>query len=136
MSMRLNPYINFKDNTREAMEYYQSIFGGELIMNKYKDFHVSEDPSEDEKIMHSVLETDEIMFMASDTPNSLELKAGGTINMSISGEDKEKLREYFNKLAEGGRIDMPFEKAPWGDIFGMVTDKFGVTWMVNANQTT
>lgn len=132
MQSRLNPYLNFKDNARSAMEFYKTVFGGKLIMNTFKEFHASQDASEDEKIMHSMLEAENgITFMAADTPNSMEYKPGENIHMSLSGDNEEELRGYWNKLSENGTVTMPLEKAPWGDIFGMLKDKFGISWMVN-----
>ena len=132
MQSKLNPYISFKDNTREAMDFYKTVFGGKLMMSTFKDYHASQDPSEDEKIMHSVLEADNgIVFMASDTPDRMEYKAGTNYSMSLSGDDEAELRGYFEKLSVGGTITMPLEQAPWGDMFGMLTDKFGVAWLVN-----
>ena len=137
MATRLNPYINFRDNTRQAMEFYQSVFGGKLDMNTFKEYNASEDPSEDNKIMHAMLEADNgIIFMASDTPNSMEYRPGTDMSMSLSGDDDAELTGYFERLSEGGVIKMPLEVAPWGDKFGMFTDKFGIDWMVNvAGQT-
>ncbi len=127
MQTKLNPYLSFKDNTREAMEFYKTVFGGNLVMNTFKEFHASQDPSEDNKIMHSVLEADNgITFMASDTPDRMEYKVGTNYSMSLSGDNEAELKGYFEKLAVGGNITMPLEKAPWGDTFGMLTDKFGV----------
>ncbi len=132
MQSRLNPYISFKDNTREAMEFYKSIFGGNLVMNTFKESHASEDPQEGEKIMHAMLEADNgITFMASDTPNGMEYKSGASISMSLSGDNEPELRGYWEKLIGGGTVTMSLEKAPWGDTFGMLTDKFGINWMVN-----
>jgi PhnB protein len=132
MPSRLNPYINFTDKTREAMEFYKSVFGGNLEMNTFKEYNASHDPSEDEKIMHSVLEADNgITFMAADTPSDMEFKAGTNYSMSLSGDDEAELAGYYEKLAAGGAVVMPLEQAPWGDKFGMVTDKYGIQWLVN-----
>ncbi len=132
MASQLNPYLSFKDNAREAMEFYKSVFGGELQLNTFKEFQASEDPSEDDKIMHSVLDVPNgITFMAADTPSRMDYHPGNTMSMSLSGDDEAELTGYYNKLAKGGTPMMPLEKAPWGDTFGMVTDKFGVAWMVN-----
>ncbi len=132
MSSRLNPYINFQDSAREAMEFYQSVFGGKLVANTFKEFHASQDPSDDNKIMHSQLESDNgIVFMAADTPSYMEFRPGTNMSMSLSGEDKAELSSYYEKLSSGGNITMPLAEAPWGDTFGMFTDKFGVDWMVN-----
>lgn len=132
MPSRLNPYISFKDNAREAMEFYQSVFGGKLEMNTFKEFQASEDPSEDNKIMHAMLEAGNgITFMAADTPASMEHRPGKNISMSLSGDDEAELRGYFEKLSEGGTVHEPLVQAPWGDTFGMFADKFGIEWMVN-----
>jgi len=132
MQSRLNPYIAFKDNARQAMEFYKSVFGGKMTMNTFKEFHASSDPGEDNKIMHSMLEAENgITFMAADTPKGMEYMPGKNISMSLSGDNEEELRGYWDKLAEGATIREELKKAPWGDIFGMLTDKFGVEWMVN-----
>ena len=132
MQTNLNPYLSFKDNARQAMEFYQSVFGGKLTINTFKEFHASEDPSEDDKIMHAMLEAENgITFMAADTPNRMDYRPGANISMSLSGDNETELRGYFEKLAAGGQVTMPLEKAAWGDSFGMCTDTFGVNWMVN-----
>jgi PhnB protein len=132
MPSQLNPYLNFRDNTREAMEFYRSVFSGKLVMNTFKDYHASQDPSEDDKIMHSVLETENGMtIMAADTPNSMEYKPGTNFGLSLSGDDEAELTAYYERLAAGGTVTMPLAKAAWGDTFGMVTDKFGISWLVN-----
>ena len=132
MQTRLNPYLSFRDNAREAMEFYKTVFGGELEIHTFKEFNASQDPSEDNLVMHSMLEADNgITFMGSDTPKGMEYSVGTNMSMSLSGDNEAELRGYFEKLAEGGRIQMPLEKAPWGDTFGMLADKFGVTWMVD-----
>jgi PhnB protein len=132
MNSRLNPYIAFNGNTREAMEFYKSVFGGKLDLNTYKESNASEDPSEDDKIMHAMLQADNgIIFMASDTPKGMEYKPGTNISMSLSGDDEDELRGYFDKLSDGGTVTMPLTKALWGDTFGMFVDKFGINWMVN-----
>ena len=132
MQVRLNPYLSFRDTARQAMEFYQSVFGGNLQTNTFKEYHASEDPVEDNKIMHAILEADNgITFMAADTPNGMEHRPGTNMSMSLSGTDAQTLRGYWDKLSQGATIRMPLEKAPWGDTFGMLTDKFGVDWMVN-----
>ena len=132
MQTKLNPYINFKDNAREAIEFYHSVFGGKLTMNTFKEFQASENPSEDNLIMHAQLESENGMtLMASDTPARMEYRPGTNISLSLSGENKAELTAYFQKLSAGGTVTQPLEDAPWGDSFGMLTDKFGVGWMVN-----
>ncbi len=132
MQSKLNPYLSFKDNTREAMEFYRTVFGGKLDLSTFKDLHASQDPSEDNMIMHSVLEADNgITIMASDTPSRMEYRTGTNMSMSLSGDNEAELKVYFEKLSVGGMVIMPLEKAIWGDSFGMFTDKFGVQWLVN-----
>ncbi|MGZ4635621.1 VOC family protein [Oryzihumus sp.] len=134
MAVQLNPYLGFKDNARAAMEFYQSVFGGTLNISTFKEFHASQDPAEDDLVMHAQLEGDNgIVFMASDTPARMDYTPGNNFNMSLSGDDEATLRGWFDKLADGGTVTMPMDKAPWGDIFGMCVDKFGVSWLVNAS---
>lgn len=132
MQSRLNPYISFRDNAREAMEFYKSVFGGELRMSTFAEHHASEDPTEDDKIMHAMLEADNgIVFMAADTPNSMDYRPGNNITISLSGDNEDELRGYWDKLSADGTVTMPLDKAPWGDTFGMLRDKFDIAWMVN-----
>ena len=132
MGTKLNPYINFKDNTRAAMEFYQSVFGGKLTTSTFKEFQASKDSRDDDKIMHSELEAENgMVFMAADTPSQMEYRPGTNLSMSLSGEDQTELTAYFEKLSVGGTITEPLTQAPWGDTFGMLNDKFGITWLVN-----
>jgi PhnB protein len=132
MQTKLNPYVNFKDNTRAAMLFYQSVFGGELKMQTFKEYHASQTPSEDDLIMHAELDAGGgLMFMASDTPERMEYRPGNNITMSLSGDDEDQLTTYFRKLSTDGIVTMLLEKAIWGDTFGMCTDQFGINWLVN-----
>jgi PhnB protein len=132
MAAQLNPYLSFRDNAREVMEFYHSVLGGELAMNTFEEFGASEDPAEANKIMHSQLSTEDgLVLMAADTPNQMEYTPGSTISLSLSGDDDAELRGYWETLSADGTIVMPLDKAPWGDTFGMCVDKFGTTWMVN-----
>ncbi|PTT68224.1 VOC family protein [Arthrobacter sp. HMWF013] len=135
MPTTLNPYLGFRDNAREALTFYQSVFGGELALSTFGEFQASEDPAETEKIMHGMLTTPTgLVLMGSDTPNSMEASTGSSISISLSGDDEAELRGYWDKLAgDGGTVTVPLEKAPWGDIFGMCTDRFGTAWLVNVN---
>ncbi|WP_427017743.1 VOC family protein [Pseudarthrobacter sp. P1] len=132
MTTRLNPYLSFRTNAREAMEFYKSVFGGELAISTFADYHASEDPAEQDLVMHSQLESPSgLTLMGSDTPSSMSYNPGDNYSVSLSGEDEGELRGYWDKLADGGDVSMPLEKAPWGDTFGMCKDKFGVAWLVN-----
>lgn len=132
MTTRLNPYITFRDQAREAMTFYQTVFGGELSLSTFAEMHASEDPAEAEKIMHSQLEGEHgLTLMAADMPNSMEYSPGTNISVSLSGDDDARLRGYWEKLSASGTVTVPLEKAPWGDSFGMCTDGYGVAWLVN-----
>ena len=128
MQSKLNPYISFNNNTRQAMEFYKHVFGGNLTLTTFRESHAGDS----DFIMHAMLEADNgITFMASDPPPGMEPDTGTSIRMSLSGDNEEELRGYWQKLSEGAAIEPPLETAPWGDTFGMLTDKFGIQWMVN-----
>jgi PhnB protein len=132
VSTLLNPYISFRDNARDAMTFYQSVFGGDLALSTFGEFNASEDPAESDKIMHGMLTSEKgLVLMGADTPNSMDYSPGSTISVSLSGDDETELRSYYDKLSDGGTVTVPMEKAPWGDIFGMCPDKFGIAWLVN-----
>jgi PhnB protein len=137
VSSRLNPYISFADNARQAMEFYRGVFGGELNVSTFGEFGGAGGPDgpDPEGIMHAQLETPSgYTLMASDTPPGMNITAGTNISVSLSGDDADALRGHFEKLSDGGSVTMPLEKQMWGDEFGMVTDPFGITWMVNVSQ--
>jgi PhnB protein len=131
MAVTLNPYLNFRDGTRDVMGRYASVFGGDLTMSTFAESGgMGVDESEQHKVMHAQLTTDSgLVLMAADVPSSMEVGPNGTI--SLSGDDEATLRGYWDGLTEGGTVTVPLEKAPWGDTFGMCTDRFGVDWMVN-----
>ena len=136
MASRLNPYISFTaGNAREAMEFYKDVFGGELKVNTFGEFG-QPDPSIADKIMHAQLETTAgYTLMASDTPPGMDVTVGDHITVSLSGEDEDDLRGYWDKLSDGVTVRMPLEKQMWGDTFGQCVDKFGIAWMVNIVQS-
>jgi PhnB protein len=134
MTISLNPYIGFRGNAREAIEFYSSVFGGDLTVSTFAEFHASQDPSEDNLVMHSVLTAPNgLTLMVSDVPGRMSYNPGDNISVSLSGnsEDEAALEGYWGKLSEGATITMPLAKAIWGDAFGMLIDKFGITWLVN-----
>lgn len=131
----LNPYINFRDTAREALEFYQGVFGGELSLDTFEAFpDMGVPPEEATLIMHGQLETpDGFVLMAADTPSTMPYAKPAGVAVSVSGDDESGLEGFFTGLAEGGTVTMPFETPPWGGRFGMVTDRFGVDWMVALN---
>ena len=134
MAALLNPYLSFKNNAREAMEFYKSALGGDLEINTFGEYGDT-GPTAD-GVMHARLNTDAgFTLMASDAPPGSEDTPGaGNVTISLSGDDSDQLRGYWDKLSEGGTVTMPLEKQMWGDEFGMCVDKFGVPWMVNITQ--
>jgi PhnB protein len=130
----LNPYLSFRGTAKEAMEFYQSVFGGELTLSTFGENNMSDNPAEQQWIMHGQLESPNgLTLMGADTPTSMSYTPGDNISVSLSGpnEDETELRGYWEKLSDGANISAPLDQAPWGDIFGMCTDKFGVNWLVN-----
>ena len=132
MASVLNPYINFRGTAAEAMTFYQGVFGGELVLTTFGDFGVTDYPGAEAQIMHSKLESPSgFVLMASDTPEPRELTFGTNVSVSLGGDDTDELTGYWEKLVEGATVLAPLTKAPWGDSFGMLTDRFGVQWLVN-----
>ncbi len=131
MASRLNPYVNFNGNAREAMEFYESVFGGTLKLTTYGEFSPPGTEGAD-NVMHGQLETPSgFTLMAADAPPGMTLTPGDNITISLSGDDAGELRGYWEKLSAGGAVTVPLEKQMWGDEFGACADKFGVSWMVN-----
>ena len=134
MASRLNPYLNFNGNARQALEFYTSVFGGELTLSTFADFGNQGSPDAD-RIMHGQLETTAgYTIMAADVTSEMPYQPPAGFAVSLSGDDGDALRGYFEKLAAGGTTAMPLQKQVWGDEFGMCTDQFGVPWLVNISQ--
>jgi PhnB protein len=134
MTSRLNPYLNFNGNARQALQFYQSVFGGELNLNTFADFGAKDSPDAD-RIMHGQLETDAgYTIMAADVTSDMEYHPMAGCSVSLSGDDADVLRGYWDKLSASGAATMPMQKQSWGDEFGMCVDEFGVPWLVNISQ--
>jgi PhnB protein len=134
VASRLNPYISFNGDARQAMEFYESVFGGNLTMNTFGEYGAP-DPGSADKIMHGQLETGSgFTLMGADTPPGMDHDPGNNISVSLSGDDGDELRGYWQKLADGGTVTVPLEKQMWGDEFGACVDRFGIAWMVNIGQ--
>jgi PhnB protein len=130
----LNPYISFQNDARQAMEFYKDVFGGDLTMNTFGEYGDPNSPGAD-GIMHGYLKTDSgFHLMGADTPPGMQRNPGDNITISLSGDDEQELRGYWDKLSQGGTVTLPLEKQMWGDVFGQCTDRFGVPWMVNIAQ--
>lgn len=137
MTIELCPYLSFRDSAREAMEHYRAVLGGELTLSTFRDMGgMGLDENELDKIMHGRLVTSEgLVLMGADVPTSMDHTPGGYA-VSLGGDDEARLRECFDGLSAGGTIREPLVAAPWGDVFGMFTDRFGVEWMVNISAPT
>ncbi len=131
MASRLNPYLSFTDNAREAMEFYRDVLGGELALSTFGEYGAADTPQAD-LIMHGMLETPAgFTLMGADTPPGMTHNPGENIAVSLSGDDDAELRGYWEKLSAGGTVTVPLEKQMWGDVFGQCVDKFGIGWLVN-----
>lgn len=130
MGSKLTPYLSFRSEARQAMEFYQSVLGGELNVVTFGDFGQAEGGAD--LVMHSSLVTPAgYTIFAADTPSGMDFDSGSQITVSISGEDVDELRGYFRHLSVDGQVRMPLQVQAWGDEFGMFVDRFGIPWMVN-----
>lgn len=136
MSLSLSPYLNFPQGvTREAMTFYQSVFGGRLDIMTFGDYQMEGMPADG--VMHAALTAEGFSFMASDSMPGSEDQWGGTrIYLTFYGDELEKLTGWFDKLAEGGSVGTPLEKMVWGDTYGVLKDKYGLEWMFNISDAT
>ena len=134
MSSRLNPYLNFSGNARQAMEFYKDVFGGQLALNTYGQSGAEGAPFADQ-IMHGLLDTDSgFTLMGADAPPGTEVTSGNDISVSLSGDDSADLHRYWDRLSDGGNVEVALERQMWGDVFGMCTDRFGIRWLVNISE--
>lgn len=133
MSMNLSPYISYRDQARDALNFYQSIFGGALTISTFGEYDESLSGKTAQLVMHGQLETDaDFIILASDTPPGMEHVPGSNISLAIFGNEEFIMAQYYNALlSQDGVVEMPLEKAPWGDSYGSLFDKFGVKWMFN-----
>jgi PhnB protein len=131
MTSRLNPYLSFQGNAREAMEFYRAALGGDLKINTFGEFGAP-DPALTDQVMHSQLETEAgLTLMGADTPPGMDYTPGNTVTVSLTGDTGDGLREAWEKLTAGATVTVPLEKQMWGDEFGQFIDRFGVPWMIN-----
>ncbi|WP_137843022.1 VOC family protein [Microbacterium sp. 2FI] len=131
----LNPYLSFRTQARDAMTFYQSVFGGELTIDTFAGFEgMVQDPAEQDLVMHAQLTSPEgFVLMGADTPSGMPYSAPAGISVSVSGDDEASLQGFWDKLSDGGTVVMPFDTPPWGGRFGMLTDRFGIDWMIALN---
>lgn len=131
----LNPYISFAGQAKEALDFYHSVFGGEVTVDTFRSFGMTENLRDEEfdLVMHGQLEAPGgLVLMASDSPSYMGAPSPtSNITISLSGDDDARLRGYWAGLAEGGEITLPLDVAPWGAAFGQLKDRFGTEWMFN-----
>lgn len=134
MTVALNPYLNFPGTARQALEFYQRVFGGELTLIPFREYG-TDDPALADQIVHGMLCTaDRYLLMASDMPPGEEIQRGNANTICLSGDDPEKLRGWWEQLSAGGVVQVPLEKQVWGDEYGQCEDRFGTPWMFNIKQ--
>jgi len=125
----LDAYLFFSGNARQAMEFYKSIFGGELTIQTYGEVNAANEDNPVDFVMHAALEGGELKLFASDTAKASPKAA--KVSLCLGGSDEPKLRTIFDKLSDSVEVQYPLKKEFWGDTFGSLTDKFGIEWMVN-----
>ncbi|MGW5188094.1 VOC family protein [Kribbella sp. NPDC004138] len=131
MTARVAPYLNFGGNAREAMEFYQSIFGGALEITTYADLHRAQDARQENLVAHSMLKgASGVMLMGSDAATPAEYEPGGSFSVALGGDEAE-VTAYWARLSESGTVTVPFAKSAWGALHGQCVDKFGTAWLVN-----
>jgi PhnB protein len=129
MAARLNPYLSLPGTAREAVEFYASVFGGQPSVMTFGEMGPgAPDP---DNVMHASLETPAGLLMLADTAPGTEHARGNDMAISLSGDDAAQLQGWWDRLSDGGEVSVPLEQQMWGDVFGMCTDRFGVSWMVN-----
>ena len=131
--IQLSPYLNFNGKCTEAMSFYKECLGGTLELNPIRESPMAEHFPVDQRdgILHAMLTSDHIVIMGTDAGLPGGHKEGNDFSLCLFGDDEEKCHQYFDKLAVGGTIQEKLAKAPWGDVFGALTDKFGKNWMFN-----
>jgi PhnB protein len=134
--MKLNPYLNFPGNAEEVVNFYKNALDGEVVMlSRFGESPMPVDDDWKQKIMHArIVFGGDNIIMISDARKGALISTNGNIQLSIGLDDEAKTQEIFNKLAEGGKVTLPLAKQFWGDLFGMLQDKFGVDWMLNCTE--
>src|SRR6478672_7540879 len=127
------PYLAFDGNAAEAMSFYNSVFGGELITMTFGESPMESPAGIEDKLMHSDLWIDDFRLFACDDPEGTAGSPLGNPSICVVDDDAGKLEKWFNALGEGGEITLPFAEQFWGDTFGQLVDKYNLRWMFNAN---
>ena len=134
----LNPYINFAGKTAEALEFYKGIFGGSTEIQLAKDApNAGQTPPEKlDQVFHSALTTDHFTMMASDMmSDEAGRDVGNVLSLALMCDSADQIEGWFDKLADGGKVVWPVRDSEWGSLYGQVTDRYGITWMLNYNKS-
>lgn len=135
MVTQFSPYLGFRGTARSAMELYRSVFGGTLEVSTYGELELAHASADTDLVLHAELRTDwGMVLMAADAPSATPYREGPNGAVAVYGDDEARLRGYWEGLTDRGQVDLPLAPAPWGDIFGMCTDTFGVGWMICVQQ--
>jgi PhnB protein len=130
MATSLHPYLNFDGNTDAAMKFYAEALGAKLEIMRFGDSPMPVAPEHKNRVMHATLKAGDLVLMASDTQPGQPLKTGSQVHLSLNFTDKAEQKTVWDRLAAGGTVTMPLGEQFFGT-FGMLTDKFGVPWMLH-----
>jgi PhnB protein len=133
MSINTTPHLNFRGDAREALTFYQSVFGGDLMVVTYKDAHSVTDPAEADQVMWGqTVATSGFRVMAYDVPAARPWNPGADpFFVSVRSDSTDEIETIWEKLANGATVIVPLAKSGWAPIYGMLKDKFGVTWVLD-----
>jgi PhnB protein len=133
MSINTAAHLNFRGDAREALAFYQSVFGGQLTAITYQDMGAVQDPAEADQIVWGQVASDDgFTVMAYDVPSSLPFDRGQTsFFVSVRGETVDEISALWPKLADGATVLQPLEPSQWSPLYGMLVDRFGITWVVD-----
>ena len=129
----VNPYLAFKGNCREAIEFYKSALDANVLFTQTVGDSPMSNMGPAENIMHCTIKVGDSTLMMCDDPTPDAATGTGNISLAIGLNDPEQAKQIFGKLAKDGSVIMPLEKTYWAEAFGMLTDKFGIRWMVNCD---
>ena len=131
----ITPYLNFNGNASEALAFYSKALEGKVIYQQtFGESPMPHSPEMKNKVMHASFQADKLTFMVSDCPPEMSVTAGSNISLSLNFADEASIDKTFAALSEGSKITMPLQDTFWGARFGMVKDKFGISWMLNCEK--
>ncbi|HMD90787.1 MAG TPA: VOC family protein [Anaerolineaceae bacterium] len=131
----LNPYFTFAGNCRAAMEFYRDCLNGEITqMQTFEDAKYEVEENRKKNIIHAELRAEGILLMASDGMPGFEAQPGNTVSLTIDLTDVNEEERIFAALAVGGKVTMPLQTTFWGARYGMLTDRYGIQWMLNCSK--